>query len=269
MSQSRHTLADLEHLMQRLRRPETGCPWDLKQSYLTITSSTIEEAYEVVDAIEQEDYQHLQEELGDLLFQVIFYAQLASEESRFTLADVVHGITAKLLRRHPHVFPDGTLASERSPGDLLEEAHIKASWEQIKTEERHQKGSKGLLDDVPRALPAMTRATKLQKRAAKIGFDWPDVLPVVDKLDEEVGEFRQALAEQDSAAIDDELGDIFFTCANIARHLGRDPEAILRRANAKFERRFRRMEARLPESTEGLDEETLERLWLWSKQQES
>lgn len=270
MSEQQFSLEDLQYLMSRLRKPETGCPWDLKQSYRTICASTIEEAYEVVDAIEHEDYDHLKEELGDLLFQVIFYSQLANEENRWAMPDVVHSITEKLLRRHPHVFPDGSLLSERDSNASLEDADIKASWEKIKSQERGEKGKSGILDDVPRALPAMTRAAKLQKRAAQIGFDWPDVPPVIEKLEEEICEFKEALDSKNAAHMEEELGDMLFTCVNIARKLGKDPETLLRNANSKFETRFRKMETRLPEDigekVDGkVDPETLDKLWEWSK----
>ncbi len=271
MSEQQYSLEDLQYLMSRLRKPETGCPWDLKQSYHTICASTIEEAYEVVDAIEHKDYDHLKEELGDLLFQVIFYSQLAREEKRWDMTDVVHGITEKLLRRHPHVFPEGTLQSERDASSGLNDSDIKASWEKIKSEERGEKGKSGILDDVPRALPAMTRAAKLQKRAAQIGFDWPDVPPVIDKLEEEISEFKEAVASENSDHMEEELGDMLFTCVNLARKLGKDPETLLRQANSKFEHRFRKMETRLPEDVlskvdaEKVDPETLDKLWEWSK----
>ena len=261
---SQYQLDDLLYLMSRLREPMWGCPWDLKQSYATITPSTVEEVYEVVDTIEREDYGHLKEELGDLLFQIVFYGQLASEDNLFAFKDVVHEITAKLLRRHPHVFPDGTLQSRRSDNDDLDDAKIKASWEAIKREERESKGAKGILDDIPAALPSITRAAKLQKRASQVGFDWQDVEPVLDKLGEEITELKQAIAESKPEEIQSELGDILFTCVNVARHLKVEPEQSLRLANAKFEQRFKFVETQLKESGASFEESTeeeLDRLW--------
>ena len=237
-----YQLEDLLYLMSRLREPEYGCPWDLKQDYLSILPSTIEEAYEVADAIEKQDYAHLKEELGDLLFQVVFYSQLGQEDGHFKFADIVQSITEKLLRRHPHVFPDGTLESKIQNDDRDTEEKIKASWEAIKTQERRAKGNQGILDDVPLPLPALTRAAKLQKRAAQVGFDWHAVQEVLGKLDEEIQEFKEALESNDKASMKDELGDIFFSCVNIARHLALEPEPIVRHANNKFEKRFRKME---------------------------
>ncbi len=250
MTTSPYSLEDLVYLMQRLREPETGCPWDLKQNYQSITSSTIEEAYEVVDAIEQGDLDHLKEELGDLLFQVIFYSQLADEEKRFSFHDVVHVITEKLLRRHPHVFPDGTLQSRRQPGEELDDSHIKASWENIKQSERSAKGAPGIFDDVPKALPALTRAAKLQKRAAKLGFDWTATDQVLDKIEEELTELSEAFDAGSEEDVAEELGDLMFTCVNLARHLGRDPDSLLRAANQKFESRFTHVAARIKTASE-------------------
>lgn len=268
----KYSLDDLIYLMGRLRDPQTGCPWDLKQDYKSITPSTLEEAYEVVDAIEHSDFSQLKEELGDFLFQVVFYTQLAKEEQRFDLYDVINSVTAKLVRRHPHVFPDGSLQSRRdSQPNALEEKAIKQSWEQIKQEERIAKGKKGILDDVPTALPALSRAAKLQKRAAKIGFDWPSVPPVMDKVTEELEELRQAVDSGQQAEIEDEMGDLLFTCVNLTRHLGMDPEAVLRRANLKFESRFRRMEGQMRNEDDvdtQYSAEELETFWLKAKNAE-
>ena len=266
----RHTLDDLLTLMQRLRDPRDGCPWDLKQDYGTITPSTLEEAYEVVDAIERQDYVHLREELGDLLFQVVFYGQLAAEEDRFDMSDIVHDLTAKLIRRHPHVFPDGTLDSRRASGSALGDAEIKASWEAIKQEERVSKGSQGVFDDVPATLPALSRAAKLQKRAAKAGFDWDCHQGVVDKLDEEVAELKMALADDDLTAVADELGDVLFTCVNLSRHLGLDAERLARQAGLKFEQRFTQVAQKMDEARAGgqssFSQDDLEAYWQAAKQ---
>ena len=268
-----YTLDDLLALMARLRHPQHGCPWDLKQDYASIVKHTLEEAYEVADTIERGDFAHLQGELGDLLFQVVYYSQLACEEGRFAFAEVVDGITRKLIRRHPHVFPTGDL---HAPLDTprLSEDQVKARWEAIKAEERAEQGAPeqlSLLDDVPAALPALSRAIKLQKRAAQVGFDWPDALPVLDKVREELDEVLQAMAEGDADAIEDELGDLLFATANLARHLKQDPENALRRANRKFERRFRFIEQALRDSARPFEDCTLDELdalWGEAKRQE-
>lgn len=262
-----YQLTDLLHLMARLRDPQHGCPWDLQQSYTSIVPHTLEEAYEVADAIESADFEHLPGELGDLLFQVVYYCQLAGEEGRFGFADVVDSITRKLVRRHPHVFPDGDLYA--TPGLVtLSDAEVKQRWEQIKAEERAERASEpqqlSLLDDVPAAMPALTRAAKLQKRAAQVGFDWPEALPVVDKVREELDEVLEAMSENDSDAIAEEIGDLLFVVTNLARHLKVEPESALRAANSKFERRFRFIEQALRETgraIENCDLEELDALW--------
>ncbi|MCW3150222.1 nucleoside triphosphate pyrophosphohydrolase [Stutzerimonas stutzeri] len=269
-----YQLNDLLHLMARLRDPQHGCPWDLQQNYASIVPHTLEEAYEVADAIESGDFDHLPGELGDLLFQVVYYSQLAREEGRFEFATVVDAITRKLVRRHPHVFPDGDLyGSPELP--RLDEAAIKQRWEEIKAEERAEKAAApeqlSLLDDVPNALPALSRAAKLQKRAAQVGFDWPEALPVVDKLREELGEVLEAMSENDPQAIAEELGDLLFVVVNLARHLKVDPENALRAANGKFERRFRFIEQALREAgrpIENCDLEELDALWGAAKKAE-
>ncbi|SDQ46844.1 ATP diphosphatase [Pseudomonas sp. UC 17F4] len=268
-----YTLDDLLHLMARLRDPQHGCPWDLKQTYATIVPYTLEEAYEVADAIERSDFEHLQGELGDLLFQVVYYSQLAREEGRFEFDGVVDSITRKLIRRHPHVFPSGELyAALDTP--KLDEAQVKQRWEQIKAQERAEKGEPeqlSLLDDVPAALPALSRAAKLQKRAAQVGFDWPHALPVLDKVREELDEVLQAMADDDSVALADELGDLLFAAVNLARHLKVDPENALRGANKKFERRFRFIEQALRDIGRPIEDCTLEdmdALWGEAKRQE-
>ncbi|PKF72055.1 nucleoside triphosphate pyrophosphohydrolase [Pseudomonas fluvialis] len=269
-----YQLDDLLHLMARLRDPQHGCPWDLQQDFASIVPHTLEEAYEVADAIEQGDFAHLPGELGDLLFQVVYYSQLGREQALFDFAQVVHGITAKLIRRHPHVFPDGDLYG--SPDvPRLGEAAIKKRWEQIKAEERAERAAEpqqlSLLDDVPQALPALNRAGKLQKRAAQVGFDWPDALPVVDKVREELDEVLEAMASGDAAAQGEELGDLLFAVCNLARHLKVDPEQALRAANHKFERRFRHIEQALRDAQQDFAAcslEQLDALWGEAKQRE-
>ncbi|MCZ4323066.1 nucleoside triphosphate pyrophosphohydrolase [Pseudomonas anguilliseptica] len=262
-----YQLDDLLHLMARLRDPQHGCPWDLKQNYATIVPHTIEEAYEVADAIERGDFDHLPGELGDLLFQVVYYSQLAREEGRFEFAQVVDGITTKLIRRHPHVFPDGDLYGAMDVAKL-EEAAVKQRWEAIKAEERAEKAAVpeqlSLLDDVPTALPSLSRAIKLQKRAAQVGFDWPEALPVVDKVREELDEVLEAMSENDPEAIGEEIGDLLFVVSNLARHLKVDPETALRAANAKFERRFRFIEQALRDAGRSMEDcalDELDALW--------
>ncbi|WP_349616253.1 nucleoside triphosphate pyrophosphohydrolase [Azotobacter salinestris] len=269
-----YRLDDLLHLMTRLRDPRHGCPWDLQQSYASIVPHTIEEAYEVADAIERSDFEHLPGELGDLLFQVVYYSQLAREERRFDFAAVVDGITRKLIRRHPHVFPDGDLYGAPDQ-PKLDEAAIRQRWEEIKAEERAEKAAApeqlSLLDDVPQALPALSRSVKLQKRAARVGFDWPEALVVVDKLREELDELLEAMSGNDPQAIADELGDVLFAATNLARHLAVDPEAALRGANGRFEWRFRFIEQALRadgRSPEGCTLDELEALWAEAKRAE-
>lgn len=264
-----YQLNDLLHLMARLRDPQHGCPWDLQQDYASIVPHTLEEAYEVADAIESGDFEHLPGELGDLLFQVVYYSQLGQEEGRFDFATVVDAITRKLIRRHPHVFPDGDLYGSF---DLprLDEAAIKQRWDEIKAEERAEKSAApeqlSLLDDVPGALPALSRAAKLQKRTAQVGFAWPDALPVVDKVREELDEVLVAMSENDPEAIAEEIGDLLFVTVNLARHLKVDPENALRAANRKFERRFRFIEQALRDAGRPIEECDLTELdTLWEK----
>ena len=232
-------LEELLVVMARLRDPDNGCPWDREQTYATIVPHTIEEAYEVADAIAREDWDELKAELGDLLFQVVFYAQIAREEGRFGFADVAGGIVEKMTRRHPHVFGDERYADA---------AAQMAAWERIKAAEKPQQPA-GTLDGVPLALPALTRAVKLQKKASKVGFDWGAVEPILAKIQEEIAEIRHEITAQSlPERLADELGDVLFAVANLARHLQLDPETALRGTNAKFERRFRRIEAWLAET---------------------
>jgi ATP diphosphatase len=264
-----YSITDLRYLMARLRDPKTGCPWDIKQTYKTIAPHTVEEVYEVIDAIERGDIQHLSEELGDLLFQIIFYSQLGEEDSQFDFDSVVSAITAKLLRRHPHVFPDGTLSSIRSGDSPANEAEIKQTWERIKQQERSDKGEPRTLDDIPRALPALSRAVKLQKRAAATGFDWNEVSAVVAVLKEELAELEAEISRGDSQRIEEELGDLLFSAANLARHLSIDPEEALARGNHKFKRRFEGMEDIVGAGKfSQLSVEEMEQLWVQVKRAE-
>ena len=246
-------IQSLLDIMRQLRDPDSGCPWDLKQNFHTIVPYTIEETYELAEAIAIEDFAQIRDELGDVLFQVVFYAQMASEQALFTFEDVVDGIAEKLLRRHPHVFAV-------TGGQRVSESEVKRRWEQIKVEERQRKNQRGTLDDVPRALPALSRSQKLQKRAASVGFDWSELDAVRGKVDEELGELAEAVSEGDSAAIESEVGDIFLAMVNLARHLGVDAEAALRHANRRFEDRFSLMETAAERDGSQLCEESLERL---------
>lgn len=265
-------IQQLRTLMQRLRDPQDGCPWDRKQSFASIVAHTLEEAYELADAIASEEPDAIRGELGDLLFQVIFYSQLAEEKGWFDFDAVAQGIVDKLLRRHPHVFPDGTLNSRAGDAANTPTDAIKRKWESIKQAERAERGQSGLLDDVPAALPALSRAAKLQKRAAGVGFDWDSPAQVLAKLDEERGELEQALTSGSQSAIDHELGDVLFTVVNLARQLGVDSEAALRSANRRFEQRFAYIERSLVSSgrrPNDASQEEMELLWQQAKQLES
>lgn len=249
----------LLEVMRALRDPKTGCPWDVEQDFSTIAPYTIEEAYEVADAIERNDYDELRSELGDLLFQVVFHAQMAAEKGYFDFKDVAQGISEKLERRHPHVF--GTPA-ERAAGQ------VDGSWEEIKELERGDAPDGSALAGVARALPALKRAQKLGKRASRVGFDWPDRGGAREKINEELGELEGAIGTREAERIEDELGDVLFAVVNLARHLGADPEKALMGANSKFERRFRAMEADI--EAEGLQIgklsiEVLEQHWRKAK----
>ncbi len=267
-----YSIEELIHLMARLRHPNTGCPWDIKQDFESIAPHTLEETYEVVDAIERGDFAHLREELGDLLFQVVFYSQMAKEQSLFDFEGVIDALTAKLLKRHPHVFPEGTLHSERKAGHIPEQTAIRADWEQLKAKDRLDKGALGRLADIPLALPALTRSQKLQKRAANHGFDWPDYRPVLDKIDEELAELREAIELNNPEHVEEELGDLIFACVNLGRHREINLETCLRRANQKFEARFRAMEVIAEKNSldfEALSLEEKNNLWLQVKASES
>ena len=232
-----YQLSDLVKLMGCLRDPDHGCPWDRSQSYQSIVPFTLEEAYEVGDVIERGAFDELCGELGDLLFQVIFYSRLAEEDGRFTLDDVIEAIVSKLLKRHPHVFPDATFESFGKNSGASVSA-IKQTWESKKAEERASRGQLDLFDDVPMALPALSRAQKIQKRALRVGFDWPSIDGVFDKINEELDELHEARLERQLDAIREEYGDLLFTMVSLARHLGIDGEQALRLATHKFESRI-------------------------------
>ncbi len=236
MSENKYTLEDLGYLMMRLRDPETGCPWDLKQTAASIVPFTLEEVYELIETIESQDHDAECDELGDVLFQIVFYAQLAQESGRYDLSDVVDRIVRKLLRRHPHVFPDGTLSSKSD--ECVDIPEVKARWEQIKQVERQQKNQIHPLDDIPLALPALPRAQKVQKRAVTLGLDWPSIDGVLSKVKEELAELEMAI-QGDLPSREEELGDLIFSCVNLARHLNVDSEQSLREATRKFEQRAR------------------------------
>ena len=256
-------LNELLLIMEKLRTPETGCPWDLKQNFKSIAAYTIEEAYEVVDAIEREDTDDLKDELGDLLLQVVFHARMAEEAGLFNFDDVANAVSEKMIRRHPHVFGD---EANKTADD------VKNSWEEIKAEEKRTKTgdeTTSLLDDIPNPLPGMSRAVKLQKRAARIGFDWPDMQQVFDKLDEELGELRAEIDQNGSSERQlDEMGDVMFVIANLARHLKIDPEQAARAGNQKFTRRFNDMEAQAKTLNKDMHDLTLaelETMWQTAK----
>ncbi len=256
---NRRDIETLLAVMRRLRDPERGCPWDVEQNFETIAPYTIEEAYEVADAISRGSMEDLKEELGDLLLQVVFHARMAEERGQFAFPDVVQAINDKMIFRHPHVF-----------GAAHERGRVQEGfWDLAKDAEKARKAARkdqsaSALDDIPLALPALTRAYKLQKRAARAGYDWPEVEGVLAKLDEEVDELRMAIQEEDIDGIENELGDLLFTVVNLARHLHVDPEKALRRANEKFSRRFRvaeRMARESGRSLSVLSPEELDALW--------
>lgn len=224
-----NTITDLIKLMAALRDPETGCPWDLQQDNRSIGRYTLEETYELLHAIECDDTQNLKEELGDLLFHIVFYAQMASEKNQFDFNDVVHGVVQKMIRRHPHVF-------DEKRDNRLTDAELKAQWQLQKDSD--QAGSLRVLDETGLKLPAMMRAQKLQDKAADYHFDWPDAAPVLDKIEEEIGELREAFRNNDQEHIKSEMGDVLFACVNLARHVDVDAESSLRSTNEKFIRRF-------------------------------
>jgi ATP diphosphatase len=256
-------------VMASLRDPQRGCPWDRQQTFQSILPYTLEEVYEVAEAIEQGDMNSLREELGDLLFQIVFYAQMAKEAGEFDFTDIAAGISDKLVQRHPHVFGDADIADA--------EAQTLA-WEQHKERERHVRAADeqrepSVLDNVPLALPGLMRAMKLQRRAARQGFDWPDITPVLDKIEEELVEVREVLAEGgDRDKLEHEIGDLIFACVNLGRHADIEPEVAMRGVNRRFEQRFRRVEALAREQNQSLAEMSLEemdRLWDQAKAEEA
>jgi len=259
----------LRQVMRRLRDPASGCPWDVEQSFASIAPYTIEEAYEVAEAIQNDDMPALKDELGDLLLQVVFHAQMASEAEKFDFDAVAEAIADKMIRRHPHVFGDATVDGTAAQS---------SAWEAQKAVERAAKAraagiAPSALDGVTVGLPALTRALKLQKRAGRVGFDWRDALPILDKIAEELGELQAEMAAptRDPARLEDELGDLLFACVNLARHLAVDPETALRGTNAKFERRFRRVEALLAVAGQRPEQaglEAMEALWQQAKREE-
>lgn len=257
-----NNISKLIEIMRKLRDPDGGCPWDLEQDFKSISPYTIEEAYEVADAIDRGSRDDLREELGDLLFQVVYHARMAEEEGAFTFFDVVDAIARKMVRRHPHVFGDAAVRDAQTQT---------LAWEAIKARERSAKALDSVLDDVPIALPALTRADKIQKRAARAGFDWPDIDGVLDKIAEEAGELtREIEAGADAARVEDEIGDLLFTLVNLSRRLDTDPETALRAATGKFERRFRAVELLARErdidlTSAGLP--VLDRLWAAAKRE--
>jgi ATP diphosphatase len=265
-------IAALLDIMAALRTPVTGCPWDVEQTFETIVPYTIEEAYEVADAVQRGDLDDLRDELGDLLLQVVFHARMAEEQGEFAFGDVVEAITAKMIRRHPHVFGD---AQARAAGAA------KGMWDTIKAEEKTARraariargldaedNGKGYLDGVPLALPGLTRALKLQQKAAQVGFDWKEAAPILDKIEEEVAELREALASNDAAAAEDEFGDLLFALVNFGRHRGIDPEDALRGTNEKFRSRLHYVERALQARGRTLEEadlDEMEALWQQAK----
>ena len=252
------TIDHLIEIMAALRTPDTGCPWDLEQDFKSIAPYTLEEAYEVLDAIERSDMDDLKDELGDLLFQVVYHARMAEEAEAFKFTDVVSCICEKMIRRHPHVFGDGTANLASDVNVLWDDIKASEKAAKIKTHGKSEPGS--ILDDVPRALPALLRGLKLQKRAAKVGFDWPALGPVFDKLEEEMGELSEAVSVGSHDEIKNELGDVLFSITNLARHLEIDPEEAMRDANVKFTTRFQHIENALQIEGRSLEAASLDEM---------
>jgi len=251
-----YSLAQLLELMSRLRDPVDGCPWDGAQTFTSLAPYLLEESYELVDALERGDREHSKEELGDVLFQVVFCAQLAAEQEDFDFGDIVSSLTEKLLRRHPHVFPQGQL-SRRNDGAAASSEQIHSKWESIKSEERAARELSGILDDIPLALPALSRAAKMQKRVSRIGFDWAKTEDVLAHIESEVQELVAARQQKNTENISEELGDILFSVVNLARHLKVDPERALRHSNRKFNNRFNYIEQQLKRSGQSPEQASL------------
>ena len=255
MSKLDSKLKELIITFRKLRDPISGCPWDKEQDFKSIASSAIEESYEVADAIERENFEDLKAELGDLLFQIVFHSEMAREENLFTLEDVVDELNSKLIRRHPHIFDDGNAK------DAKDSLRI---WEDIKAKERSDKNLNSLMDDVPKNLPSLTRAKKLQKRATRVGFDWKNSEDIVAKVDEEIAELKIEEKKSNKDGIAEEIGDIFFTLIRLSGYYDLEPEDIIRKTNLKFENRFRKMENEAKSMKTSLDKmslEELEQLW--------
>lgn len=263
-----YQMDDLLHLMQRLRDPLTGCPWDIKQTFASITAHSVEETYEVIDAIERQDWAHLEEELGDLLLQIIFYCQMGSEKGYFDFASVTDKLVAKLIRRHPHVFPDGTLGSQINPSDVSEE-QVLANWERIKQQEKAEKKnpSTGLLEDIPNAMPPFLYAQKMQKKAAKVGFDFACWQEIKAKILEELQELEVEIQQGNRNYQQQEMGDLLFSCINLARWLKIDPEAALSGTNRRFKQRFQQVEQSVQQHAgwQACSAQQLEQYWQAAK----
>ncbi|MGB2492601.1 MAG: nucleoside triphosphate pyrophosphohydrolase [Candidatus Puniceispirillum sp.] len=263
MSKASTEFERLVEIMARLRNRENGCPWDVEQTFETIAPYTIEEAYEVADAIHNGSREDIHDELGDLLLQVVFHARIAEEEGSFSVADVARGVSDKMINRHPHVFGDReNLDAPPAQAQPIDANGQKVNWEDIKAEERAQKGKIGVLDDIAVGLPPMLRALKLQKRAARVGYDWEHINDVFDKMAEETSELKAELAAEtpDTDAIKDEIGDILFVAVNLARKAGVDPETALMGCNQKFERRFRYIEQQIDNNKQNINDISLDEM---------
>ncbi len=265
MTKLAESIQQLREVMSALRDPESGCPWDLKQDFQSLTRYSLEEIYELIDAIEQRDHQAIKEELGDILFHIFFYAHLAEEQGLFSLQQVVSEVADKLIQRHPHVF---------SGAEFVDEQAFKAFWEQKKQQERQQKAKTdaGFFDNIPNAMPALMQSCKIQKRVATVGFDWPQIAPVIDKIREEVDEIEHEIANADQVRIEEELGDLLFAVVNLSRHLKVDPDIALHKANSKFIKRFMALMGQLEQQNISLDQASLEQMesaWQVVKQLEN